>query len=54
MNWVRFSTLTDAEYRKIDEADPINQFGQSLWGYNVDIERLIPIFCQKLNMFTVN
>jgi nucleoside-triphosphatase THEP1 len=54
MNWVRFSTLTDAEYRKIDEADPINRFGQSLWNYNVDRERLIPIFCQKLNMFTVN
>lgn len=54
MNWVRFSTLTDAEYRKIDESDPINRFSQSLWEYNVDRERLIPIFCQKLNMFTVN
>lgn len=54
MSWIRFSILTDAEFRQIDEADPINRFGESLWQYHVDRERLIPIFCQKLNMFTVN
>lgn len=54
MNWVRFSLLTEAEYNEIDSTDPIARFGQSLWEYNVDRERLLPIFCQKLSMFIVN
>lgn len=54
MNWIRFSILTDAEYGQLDEADPIKRYGDSLCQYHVDRERLIPIFCQKLNMFTVN
>ena len=54
MNWVRFSMLSESEYQGIDANDQIKQFGQSLWRYNVDRERLLPIFCQKLSMFTVN
>jgi energy-coupling factor transporter ATP-binding protein EcfA2 len=54
MNWIRFSMLTQSEYQEIDENDPIKRFAQSLWHYNISRERLIPIFCQKLNMFTVN
>lgn len=54
MSWIRFSILTDAEYGQLDEADPIKRYGDSLWQYHVDRERLIPMFCQKLNMFTVN
>lgn len=54
MNWIRFSMLTESEYQGIDANDPIKGFGQSLWRYNVDRERLLPIFCQKLSMFTVN
>lgn len=54
MNWVRFSMLTEAEYKEIDANDPIARFGSSLWEYSVDRERLLPIFCQKLSMFIVN
>lgn len=54
MNWIRFSMLTESEYQGIDANDSIKQFGQSLWQYNVDRERLLPIFCQKLSMFIVN
>lgn len=54
MNWIRFSMLTESEYQGVDANDPIKQFGQSLWQYGVDRERLLPIFCQKLSMFTVN
>lgn len=54
MNWIRFSMLTESEYQGIDANDPIKRFGQSLWQYSVDRERLLPIFCQKLSMFTVN
>lgn len=54
MDWVRFSTLTDSEYKNIDKDDNIRDFGQSLWQYNVSREILIPIFCKKLCMFTAN
>ena len=54
MNWVRFSMLSESEYQGIGANDPIKQFGQSLWQYNVDRKRLLPMFCQKLSMFIVN
>ncbi|MCS3455270.1 energy-coupling factor transporter ATP-binding protein EcfA2 [Aeromonas sp. BIGb0405] len=54
MDWVRFSILTDAEYKAINETDNITRLSQSLWEYSVDRERLLPMFCEKLNMFTVN
>lgn len=54
MSWIRFSMLTDSEYKEIDVNDPIKGFGQSLWQYSVDRKILIPIFCQKLSMFIVN
>lgn len=54
MNWVRFSMLSESEYQGIDANDPIMRFEQSLWRYSVGRERLLPIFCQKLSMFTVN
>jgi energy-coupling factor transporter ATP-binding protein EcfA2 len=54
LNWVRFSMLTESEYQEIDENDRIRQFEQKLWKYNINRKRLLPIFCQKLSMFTVN
>lgn len=54
MNWVRFSMLSESEYQGTDANDQIRRFEQTLWQYNVDRERLLPIFCQKLSMFTVN
>lgn len=54
MNWIRFAMLNKSEYQRIGENDPIKRFEQSLFRYNVDRERLLQIFCQKLSMFTVN
>lgn len=54
LSWIRFSMLTESEYQAIDANDPISRLGQSLWRYNVDREELLPMFCQKLSMFTVN
>lgn len=54
MNWVRFSILSESEYQVVDANDQIKRFEQTLWQYNVDRERLLPIFCQKLSMFSVN
>jgi hypothetical protein len=54
LNWVRFSMLSESEYQEIDQNDPIKQFEQKLWRYSVNRKRLLPIFCQKLSMITVN
>lgn len=53
MKWVKFSILSEQEFRDIDDEDEIKKFGQALFQYNVDREGLIPIFIQKLSMFTV-
>lgn len=54
LNWVRFSMLSESEYQAIDENDPIRQFASRLWQYNSERTRLLPLFCQKLSMFTVS
>ncbi|WP_418512146.1 KAP family P-loop NTPase fold protein [Corallibacter sp.] len=52
--WLKFSLITDEQFEQLDENDRIRGFGQSLWEYNVERNRLIPIFIQKLSMFTVS
>ena len=54
MDWIRFSLLSEEEFNVTDATDPIRDFGRSLWQYNVDRERLVPIFCQQLSLFVVN
>jgi len=51
--WLKFSLITDEQFEQLDENDRIRGFGESLWRYNVERERLMPIFIQKLSMFTV-
>lgn len=53
MQWIRFSLLSEKEFNALPDEDRIKGFGQSLWQYNVDRERLIPIFSQRLSMFVV-
>ena len=53
MSWVKFSLITDEEFEQLDENDRIRSFNQSLWNYSIERERLMPIFVQKLSMFTV-
>lgn len=52
--WIRFSLLSEEEFKAIDANDPIRKHDSSLWKYNVERERLIPIFCQQLSLFVVN
>lgn len=54
MSWVKFAMLSEDEFKGIDHNDPLKGFGQTLWKYNVDRERLLPIFCQQLSMFVLN
>ncbi|MGL4409547.1 MAG: KAP family P-loop NTPase fold protein [Zoogloea sp.] len=54
LSFVRFLILSKSEYQEIDANDPIKKFGRSLWECNVAREKLLPMFCQKLSMFTVN
>lgn len=51
--WLKFSLITDEQFGQLDENDRVRNFGQSLFQYNVERARLIPIFIQKLSMFTV-
>ncbi len=53
MQWVRFSLLSENEFKALTEDDEIKKFDQHLWKYNVSRERLIPIFAQQLSMFVV-
>ena len=54
MQWVRYFLLSEKEYNDLAEDDEIKGFEQSLWGYNISREELIPIYAQKLSMFVVN
>jgi hypothetical protein len=49
--WLKFSLITEEQFGDLDENDKLRNFGQSLW--NIERENLIPIFIQKLSMFTV-
>lgn len=51
--WLKFSLITEEQFQQLDENDRIRNFGQSLWQYDVERERLMPIFIQQLSMFTV-
>jgi len=52
MSWVKFSLITDDEFKQLDANDRILNFNQSLSGYDIGRERLMPYFIQKLSMFT--
>jgi hypothetical protein len=51
--WLKFSLITNEQFEQLDENDPVKSLEQSLWQYDIGRERLIPIFIQKLSMFTV-
>jgi hypothetical protein len=54
LSFVRFSMLSESEYQGVAENDPIRQFEGSPRRYGVNREKIVSIFCQKLNMLTVN
>ena len=53
MMWVKYSLISDQELNALGDGDRLKDFGQSLFQYNVERERLIPIFIQQLSMFSV-
>ncbi len=53
MMWVKYSLISEHEFRALDEEDRLKGLGQNLWEYSVERENLIPIFIQQLSMFTV-
>lgn len=50
--WLKFALMTDEQFEQLPADDPIKRFDQSLWRYHIERDRLIPIFIQKLSMFT--
>jgi hypothetical protein len=53
MSWVKYSLISTDELAALDENDLLKGFSQSLWRYNLERDRLMPIFSQKIGMFTV-
>ncbi len=53
MKWVKFSLLTEQEYKKLPDENEFSRFGDTLWNYNASREELITIHAQQLSMFTV-
>ena len=51
--WLKFSLITEEQFEQLDKDDPLRSLDRSLWNYNVERERLMPLFIQKLSMFTV-
>lgn len=54
MQWVRYALLNEKEFNNLSDNDEIRGFGQALVRYNVNRERLVPIFAQQLSMFVVS
>lgn len=53
MQWIEYAMLTEEEFNALDAENELRQFGRSLFQYNVDRERLIPIFAQQVAQFVV-
>ncbi len=53
MQWIRYSMLSEKEFRELPEEDEIRRFSQYLLRYNVSREKIIPIFARQLSMFVV-
>ena len=51
--WLKFSLITDEQYEQLDKNNWMRDFERSLWQYSVEREQLIPVFIQKLSMYTV-
>ena len=51
--WLKFSLITDEQYEQLDKNSWMRDFERSLWQYSVEREQLIPVFIQKLSMYTV-
>ena len=53
IQWVRFSLLSEREFNELSDDDELKRFSQALWNYNVNRDRLIPMYAQQLSMFVV-
>lgn len=54
VEWLGYCLLSDSELESLGLKNRASQFGQSLWQYDVEPKRIIPIFCAQLNMFSAN
>ena len=52
--WLAYCLLSDSELKALGLNDRASKISQSLLQYNVDPKGIIPLFCDQLNMFSVN
>ena len=54
MDWVKFTLITNEEFKNLPENDRVKNFyNGSLWKYNIEREEIMPLFTQKIGMFSV-
>jgi energy-coupling factor transporter ATP-binding protein EcfA2 len=53
LSWFKFALISDKELSEIDENERIHRYESSLWQYNIERDRLIPLFIERLNIFSV-
>ena len=54
MDWVKFSLISDEDFSNLSENDRLRRFNSDeLWRYNIEREQIIPLFSQKIGMFSV-
>ena len=52
--WLACCLLSESELKVLGLNDRASQISQSLWRYDVELKRIIPLFCEQLNMFSAN
>ncbi|ELJ8483767.1 hypothetical protein RUK26_003403, partial [Vibrio cholerae] len=53
LSWFKFSLIPENEFLEINENDRVRRYGESLWRYDIERNRLIPLFIERLNIFSV-
>ena len=54
MDWVKFTLITNEEFKNLPENDRVKRFDNgSLWRYDIERERIMSLFTQKIGMFSV-
>ncbi|WP_199871810.1 KAP family P-loop NTPase fold protein [Vibrio anguillarum] len=53
LSWFKFALISDKELSAIDKSERIHNYQSHLWDYNIARDRLIPLFIDKLNIFSV-
>ena len=52
-SWLRYCLISDEEFEALDQNDRVKGFGNYFSNNNIEAKNIIPLYIQKLSMFTV-